>query len=138
RHAQLKGLADRRRLDAGTNAAPEGCIEQDDVDSGVQHVGGKLFEVDYDGVGRQGNAYHFARPAHAVQSKDRILEVVVTDILDRLPEADGLLGGPDGIRVEPERAAWQRGRHGAISLQFVILREDAGFEFEGREAIASL
>ena len=42
------------------------------------------------------------------QAEHRILEVVVVQILDRAPEADGLLRGPHRIRIEPEPIARQR------------------------------
>ena len=43
--------------------------------------------------------------AHAVQAVDRVFEVIVAQPLDRLPEADRLLGGPDGVAVEADVVA---------------------------------
>ena len=39
---ELERLADTRRLDAGPDATPEGRVQQDDVDGGLQDVGGEL------------------------------------------------------------------------------------------------
>ena len=97
-------------LTHGADAAPERRVEQDHVDRGIEHVRGELLEVHDDGVGRERHAHLLAHAAHAVQAVHRILEVVVAQILDRLPEADGLLGRPDAVAVEADRVAGERGR----------------------------
>ncbi len=121
-------------LDAGADSAPEGGVEQDHIDGGIQDVGSQLFEVDHHRVGGQWDADHLAGAAHAVQSEDRIFKIVIAYSLDSLAETNGLFGGPDGVRVEAERVARQACGQRAVGLQFVILREDAGFQFVGREA----
>ena len=57
---------------------------------------------------------------------------------DGLAEADGLLGGPDGVGVEAERIAGERRRQRAVGFQFVIGMEDAGLQLVGGEAEALL
>ena len=59
--------------------------------AGIEHVGGQLLEIDHDRVGGDRDAHGRADPAHAVQAPDRVLVVVVAQVLDRLAEADRLL-----------------------------------------------
>ena len=100
--AELKGFADGSGFDAGADASPESGVEEDDVDGGVEHVGGELLEIYDDGIGGEGDASHFAGAAHAVQAEHRVLQIVVAQTLDGLAEADGLLGGPDAVGIEAE------------------------------------
>src|ERR1035438_1419 len=58
---QLEGFTNGGGFDAGSDAAPESGVEKDDVDGGVKNVGGELFEVDDDRVGRKGNPHEVAR-----------------------------------------------------------------------------
>src|ERR1051326_6634915 len=76
-NAELKRFANGGSFHAGSNAAPERSVEQNDIDGGVERVGGELLEVDDDGVCGQGNPDHLARSTHAVQAEDGIFQVVV-------------------------------------------------------------
>ncbi len=89
----------------------------------LQHVRRELLEVHDDGVRRERHAHLLARATHAVQSEDGILEIVVVQILDLLPEPDRLLGGPDAVRIEAEAVAGQRVGERAIALELVLGRE---------------
>ena len=89
----------RGRLDAGPDAAPEGGVEQDDVDRRIEHVGGELLEIDDHRVGGERHADLLAHAAHAVQAPGRVLEVVVAQILDGPAEADRLLDGEGGVGI---------------------------------------
>src|SRR6202050_5463206 len=64
--AELECLANAGGFDAGADAAPEGGGEQDHVGVGVQDVGGELFKVDDDGVGRGGYPHELPNAAQGV------------------------------------------------------------------------
>ena len=126
--AKLEGVADARGFHARTYPAPERRVEQDHVDGAVQHVGGELLEIDDDGVRGERQAQLLAGMPHTGEAEDRILEVVVVEILNCASEPDGLLRRPDGIRIEAERVAGEGLGHRAIALEVVRRREDAAFE----------
>ena len=109
-----------------------------DVDGGLQHVRRELLEVHDDGVRRERHAHLLARAAHAVQPEHGILEIVVVQILDALPEPDRLLGGPHAVRIEAEAIAGQRLGERAIALELVLRAEHAALELVRREAVLRL
>src|SRR5215212_10654997 len=80
-HAQLGRLADRGGLHAGSDATPEGGIEQDDIHGGGEDVDGQLLEVDDDGVGGEGYVHGLPHAPHTVQAPGRIFVVVVAEVL---------------------------------------------------------
>ena len=66
-----------------------------------------------------------------------VLEVVVAEVLDVLAEPDGLLRGPDAVRVETEAVAGQRHGERAVALELVLRREDPAFQLVAGEAVGS-
>src|SRR5215210_44131 len=90
-YAQLERLTDRGGLHAGSDAAPEGGIEQDDIHGGGEDVDGQLLEVDDYGVGGEGYVHGLPHAPHTVQAPGGILVVVVADVLYSPAEADALL-----------------------------------------------
>src|SRR5690554_2359712 len=101
-HAELKGLADRGGAHTLTDATPEGRVEEDHVDGRVEDVGAELLEIDHDGVRGQRHPHLVTNTTEAVKTEDRILQVIVSDVLDVLAEPDRLFGRPHTVRVEPE------------------------------------
>src|SRR5712671_6104967 len=99
-HSQLKRFADARRLHALTDSAPESRIKQDHIDSRVEHVCRELLEANHHCISREWHPHFLARPAHTIQPEDRVLEVIVLNIFNGLPEPDGLLSRPDRVRIE--------------------------------------
>src|SRR5208283_5126693 len=118
------------------DAAPESSIEQNDVHGGIERIGGELLEVHYHGISGQRHAHHLAGAAHAVQSEDGVLDIIVAETFDGLAEANGLLGGPDGVRVETVRVPRKGGGDGAVDFQLVIGMKDAGLDLMGGKAEA--
>ncbi len=134
--AELKRLADAGGLDAGANAAPEGGVEQNHIDGGIENIGGQLLEVDHHRVGGQRNADHLAHAAHAVQAVDGVFQIVVAQCL-RWP---GRSGWPvRWTRRRSGRSGRNRresGGQGAVGFQLVIGMKDAALQFVGGESEA--
>src|SRR5258705_13984250 len=124
-NAQLECLAHIRRFHALADAAPEGRIKQDHIDCRVEHVCRELLEAHHHSVSRKWHSHFLARSPHAVQSKDRILEVIVFNILNGLPEPDGLLSRPDRVWVETETVAIERRCDGTVTLKLIFRSKHA-------------
>src|SRR5262252_1210397 len=135
RDAELKRLTQTGRFYARTNAAPERRVEKDDVDRCLEHVRRELLEADDNRVRRQRHPHFLARATHAVHPEDRILEIVVVDVLDVLPEPDRLLRGPHRVRVEAEGVVGHRLGERSITFQLVRRAEDAALQFMGPESV---
>ena len=73
-----------------------------------------------------------------LQAVHGVLEVVVAEVLDVLAEPDGLLGGPDAVRVEAEAIAREGRGERAVALELVLRREDSALELVARESVARL
>src|ERR1700749_3437054 len=93
-NSELKCLANPGSFHTRTNPTPERRIKQNDIDGGVQNVSGKLLKVNHHGIRRKWHSYLTAHSAHAVKSVNRILEIVVINVFNRLAKPDGLLSGP--------------------------------------------
>ena len=126
-HAQLESLTDARSLDALTDTSPESRIKQDHVDSGIEYVCCQLLEANYYSISCQRHAYFLSRPAHTIQAKDRILEVVILNIFDLLTEPDGLFGRPDRVWIETKTVTIEFCSQGPITLQLIFGSEYAAF-----------
>src|SRR6476646_6794930 len=100
RDAELKCLTDTSRLNALANAAPKCSVEQDHVDGLIEDVSGELFKINDDSISCQRHSHLFADTPHAVKTVNRVFQVIVVNVLDLLPEPDGLFGGPNGVRIE--------------------------------------
>src|SRR5262245_20490024 len=136
-HSELKRLADSRRFDARTDAAPEGRVEQNYVYRRVERVGGELLEVDDDRVGGQRHSDFLAHALHSGHSEDGVFQVVVANLFDLLGEPDRSLRRPDAVRVEAEVVvAVERVGERVVALQFVLRREDAALQFVRAESVA--
>src|SRR5262249_18552708 len=72
--------------------------------------------------------HHLAGTPHSVQSEDGVFEIIVAQSVDRLSEADGLLGGPDRVRVEPHRVLGKGGRQRAVGFELVVRGEYPGLQ----------
>src|SRR3954463_6237529 len=81
-HAELECLAYTGRFYALTNTTPERCVEQDHVDRRIEYIGGELLEVNDNSICGERHAHLFACAAHAVEAIDRVLKIVVVDVLD--------------------------------------------------------
>src|SRR5439155_9834087 len=130
-------LADGRGADAGADAAPEGRVEQDHVDGGVENVRRELLEVDDDRVRRQRDRNLLAHAPHPVQTPGRVLEVVVPQVLDRAPEAHRLLDREHRVRVEANAVLGEGLRERSEALELVIGRKDAALQLVRAEAEAA-
>src|SRR5205814_169777 len=75
---------------------------------------------------------------HADETKHRVFEVVVVEVLDRAPEPNRLLRRPDGIRIEAETIARECGSERAITLEIVLERKHAAFQFVRAKPILRL
>ena len=73
---------------------------------------------------------------HPVQAEDRVFQVIVVQVLNRLSETDGLLGGPHAVGIESEPVPVERRGQGAVAFQFVVRRKNAALQFMGGEAAA--
>ena len=104
-NSKLECLAHARGLDARSDPAPEGCVEQNHVHGCVEHVGCELLEVDDHRVCCQGYSHLLAHAAHSSQSKHRVFQIIVPDVLDLLAEPDARLSGPDAVWIEAEAIA---------------------------------
>src|SRR5262245_39292773 len=136
-HAELKRLADSRRFDARTDAAPEGRVEQNYVHRRRERVGRELLEVDDYRVGGQRHKDFLAHAAHARHSEDRIFQIVVANLFDLLAEPDRGLGRPDAVRVEAEVVfAVERAGQRVVTLQLVLRLEDAALQFVRGESVS--
>src|SRR5215510_4838603 len=128
--AELERLADARRFDARTDAAPKGRVEQDHVYRGIERVGRELLEINDDRVGGQRHADLFAHAAHSGHTENGIFQIIVADVFDLLAEPDRGFRRPDAVRVEAEAiVAIDRGIERPVTLQLVLRLEDAAFQF---------
>src|SRR6266540_1373007 len=126
-HAQLEGVAHTRRFHALAHTAPEGRIKQDHVDSGVEHVCRELLEAYDHGVSRERHPHLLAGPAHTVQTKDRVLEVIVLNIFDGLPEPYSLLSRPNSVWIEAKAIALERHGDSPVALKLIFRSEHTAF-----------
>src|SRR6185436_14892467 len=129
RHSQLKSLADSGRLYALADATPKSCVQQDHIDGGVERVCRELLKVDYHCVRRQRHPDFLSYPAHSVQTVDRILQVVVANIFNLLPEPDRGFGGPDAIWIEAKAITIELRGQSLVCLQLIFRGKDAAFQF---------
>src|SRR5580700_6080652 len=104
----LQGFTHRSSLYAGTDTAPEGGIEQYDIDCRIAQVRRQLLEVDHHRVGGESDRYSRTHLPHTVQSPGRILVIVVGEISDGAAETDRLLYGEGRVWVVTEGIARQR------------------------------
>src|SRR5688572_1574167 len=72
-HTELKRFTNRRSLYAASNTAPEGCIEENDVNRSVEHIRRELLKVHDNCVGRERDLHHFPGAAHTIQAENGIL-----------------------------------------------------------------
>ncbi len=94
RDAELEGLANRRRFDAG-RMPPQNVVSSSITSTAVSRMlAASCSKFTTTVLVASGIAHHLPRPAHAVQAEDRILEIIVAHALDGLAETDGLLGRP--------------------------------------------
>src|SRR4051812_6111910 len=135
---KLECFADTGGFDTRADAAPEGRIKKNYIDSGVENVGRELFEVHDNGVGGERDAHFFTRPAHPVHSIYRVFEVVVIQIFNTLAKADGFFRRHDAVWIEANAIVRKGQRQCAIKLQFMPGREDTGFQFVSSEAVFAL
>src|ERR1043165_200885 len=138
RDAELKRFANCRRFHTRAHAAPERRVEQHHVDRGIQNVRRELFEVHYDGVGRERHAHFLAHAAHAVHAKHRIFEIVVAYVFDLLSKPDRRFSGPHTVRIETKPVAGQRSRECTITLELVLRRKHTAFQLVRSETITLL
>src|SRR5687768_6355299 len=82
RDAELESLANASRLHALAYPAPERGIEQNHINSCVENIRRKLFEINDDSVCSKGHSNLFTGPPHSVKAEDRIFEIVIIDIFD--------------------------------------------------------
>lgn len=141
RDAEVERFANTGRFDAGTDTAPKGGVEENDVHrrpagcTEAENILGELFEVDDDGVGGERNADGAADALHRGEAERRVFEVVVVEILDRAAEADGFFGTPDGVGVEANPVVRKRLGDGAVAFEFVARGEDAAFKLVRGESV---
>ena len=123
---------------AGPDAAPERGVEQDHVDRARRRVGCELFEVHDDRVGRERNPDEVAQRLHRRDAVDRILVVVVAQVLDRPPEVHGVVEGERAVGVVAQALAGQRLRERAVALELVRGGKDPALELVRAEAVLRL
>ena len=93
--AGLHGLAHRSCLYARAETAPEGGVEENDIDCRIAHVRRQLLEVNHHRVGGEPDWHSCAHLPHTVQSPCRILVIVVGEVSDCLAEPDRLFHGEE-------------------------------------------
>src|SRR5215469_18668163 len=102
---ELERLEHRAGLIGLPQTAPEGRVEQYDVDERMAHALRELLEVDDNRVCRGWNADCLAHSAHPLEAPGRIFEIIVVEILDSPGDADGFLNGPGGVWIEAQPIA---------------------------------
>ena len=100
-------------------AAPEGGVEENDVDRLEPDAGGELLEIDHHGVGRGRDVDRAPQPPHALEPPARVLEVVVVEVLDRLADPDPLLDAPHAVGVEADAVLGEGRAEGAEDFDVV-------------------
>src|SRR6516225_1471604 len=80
RRRELKGLEHRAGFVGLPQTAPEGRVEQDDVDERMAHALRELLEVDDDRVGRSWNADRLAHAPHPLETPGWIFEIIVIEV----------------------------------------------------------
>src|SRR6266496_571367 len=99
-YAQLESVTYVGRFDTGPDAAPEGRVEQDNINGRTEHVCRQLLKIDDYCVCCQWHPHFLTHATHACHAINRILEVIVREIFDLLTEPNRGFSGPDGIWIE--------------------------------------
>ena len=74
----------------------------------------------------------------AAHAEYGIFQIVVAQRLYRLAEADGLLGGPDPVRIKAQGIIRKCGSQRPVGFQLVVRMKHAAFELVSGEAEAAL
>src|SRR5271166_3111323 len=129
----LQGLTHRSSLYAGADTAPEGGVEQYDIDCRIAQVRRQLLEVDHHRVGGEPDRYSRTHLPHTVQSPGRILVIVVGEISNGTAKPDRFLHREGPVRVVTEGIARQRLRQCAVAREFVARWKYTALQFVGGE-----